>query len=116
MIQDAITAIKEKEFHNNRRIFAYYDGKLNFCEEVGLSHHEWLVGGRLFCDFVFNDLVRGYVDSEGVYFYRGDFQTDEYTENTAKSCLSYFDENLPVYCGVFKGEIGEKWKPIYQIR
>lgn len=116
MIQDAIIAIKEKEFHNNRRIFAYFNGGLIFCEETGLSHYEWLVGGGLFCDLVFNDLVRGYVDSEGVYFYRGDFQTDEYTESIAKSCLGYFGDTLPVYCGLIKGEIGEKWKPVKQIR
>ena len=116
MIQDVINVIKEREFHNSRKIFAYFDGKLNFCEEVGLSHHEWLVGGNLFCDMVFNDLVRGYVDSEGVYFYKGDFETDEYTERIASSCLNYFDNNLPIYCGLIKGEVGDKWKPIKSLR
>lgn len=106
----------ELRFHLSRRIFAYFDGKLNFCDKIGLSHHEWLVDGGLFCDFVFEEMVRGYVDDSGVYFYMGDFNTDEYVEKVAKSCEGYFDKDLPIYCGLKKGKVGERWKPITRVR
>lgn len=106
----------ELKFRLSRKIFAYFDGALTFCDKIGLSHHDWLVGGGLFCDFVFNELVRGYVDSEGVYFYMGDYQTNKYVEKIAESCKGYFDEELPIYCGLEKGKVGEKWRPFKRLR
>ena len=64
---------------------------------------------------VFNELVRGYVDDTGIYFYSGDFETNEYVEKTAKSWYSSIDTNKPVYCGVNKGIVGERWIPIKRI-
>ena len=104
----------EQEFHNQRKAFAIFDDKLNWCP-LGLSHHEWLVDGGLFQEAVFNDIVRGYVVETGIYFYQGDFQTNQYVEDIAKSWYRTIDTTKPVYCGVQKGEIGERWKPIKQI-
>lgn len=104
----------EQEFHNQRKAFAIFDDKLNWCPH-GLSHYQWLVEGRLFCETVFNELVRGYTDDTGIYFYSGDFETNEYVEKTAKSWYSSIDTNKPVYCGVNKGIVGERWTPIKRI-
>ena len=104
----------EQEFHNQRKAFAIFDDKLNWCP-YGLSHYEWLVDSGLFQESVFNTLVRGYVDETGIYFYQGDFKTNAYVEDVAKSWYTSIDSNKPVYCGVYKGDIGERWKPIKQI-
>lgn len=106
----------EAQFHNSRRIFAIFDGKLNWCPDSGLSHHEWLVDRSIVCDMVFQDLVRGYEDDEGIYFYTGDFETSEYVEDVAKSWMNSISETKPVYCGLEKGKVGDKWKPIKAIR
>lgn len=105
----------EQEFHNQRRAFAIFDDKLNWCPK-GLSHKEWLVGGNLFDEAQFSELVRGFVDETGVYFYSGDFETNEYVEDVAKSWMNSIDKDLPVYCGVYKSRIGERWKPKKKIR
>lgn len=106
----------EQEFHNQRKAFAIFDGKLNWCPK-GLSHKEWLVDTGLISQYIFDtELIRGYVDETGIYFYQGDFTTNEYVETVAKSWLCEFDSTLPVYCGVVKGQVGERWKPIKQIR
>lgn len=105
----------EKEFHNQRLAFAIFDDKINWCP-TGLSHYEWLVDSRLFQEIQFNKLVRGYMDKTGIYFYSGDFKTNEYVENTAKYWMDSIDTKLPVYCGVVKGNVGERWKPIKRIR
>lgn len=104
----------EQEFHNQRKAFAIFDDKLNWCP-TGLSHHEWLVDSGLFQESQFTDIVRGYVDETGIYFYSGDFETNEYVEDMAKSWYSAIDTTKPVYCGVHKGQIGDRWKPIKQI-
>lgn len=106
---------KTRDFHNSRTIFAYYDDKLNFCTEKGLSHYEWLVGRGLFSDVVFEELVRGYQDETGVYFYAGEFETNSYVEDVAMSCVSCFDKGTPIYCGLIVGREGERWKPVKRL-
>ena len=106
----------EQEFHNQRDAFAIFDDRLNWCPK-GLSHYDWLVKGGLISEYIFNtELIRGYVDNTGIYFYQGDFTTNDYVETVAKSWLSMFDSDLPAYCGVIKGEVGERWKPMVKIR
>lgn len=105
----------EQEFHNQRIAFAIYNDKLNYCPK-GLSHYDWLVKGNIVDEFVFNGLVRGYMDETGIYFYSGDFETNDYVENMAKAWCNSLDSSKPVYCGVIRGEVGERWKPIKQIR
>lgn len=105
----------EKEFHNHRDAFAIFDDKLNWCPK-GLSHYEWLVDSDMFQEIQFNEIVRGYTDETGIYFYQGDFETNDYVEVIARSWMNSIDKEKPVYCGVVKGEVGERWKPIKQIR
>ena len=42
--------------------------------------------------------------------------TDKYIEEMAKSWCNSIDKSLPVYCGLEKGKVGERWKPITKIR
>lgn len=106
----------EQEFHNQRKAFAIFDDKLNWCPD-GLSHKEWLVDTGLISQYIFDtELIRGYVGETGIYFYQGDFTTNGYVEAVVKSWLCEFDSTLPVYCGVIKGKVGERWKPINRIR
>lgn len=107
----------EKEFHSQRKAFAIVDMKLQWCEEA-LSHHEWLVKGGIISEEEFNDTIRGYVDKTGIYFYIGDFETSTMVEIIARAWMNHIDVNpsKPVYCGLIKGEVGERWKPIKRIR
>ena len=101
----------EQEFHNQRVAFAIFDDKLHTCYD-GLSHYDWLVKSGLFSESQFNDIIRGFMDSTGIYFYQGDFETNEYVEDMALSWYSTLHPTLPVYCGMIKGNVGERWKPI----
>lgn len=105
----------EKEFHTVRKAFAYYDGKLNWCPS-GLSHYEWLVDGGILQEAQFDDIVRGYTYNGAIYFYSGDFETNEYVEDIAKMLCNSIDMTSPVYCGLVKGKIGDQWEPIKRIR
>ena len=107
----------EREFHSQRRAFAIFDDKLNWNPDNFYTHHEWLVGTGLFSEAQFEDLVRGYTDDTGIYFYQGsNFETNEYVEDIAKSWMNSIDTSKPVYCGVTKGKVGDRWLPIKQIR
>lgn len=101
----------EQEFHNQRVAFAIFDDKLHTCYD-GLSHYDWLVKGGLISEGQFNDIVRGFMDSTGIYFYQGGFETNEYVEDMALSWYSTLHSTLPVYCGMIKGAVGERWKPV----
>lgn len=107
----------EREFHSQRRAFAIFDDKLNWNPDNFYTHHEWLVGTGLFSEAQFEDLVRGYTDDTGIYFYQGsNFETNEYVEDIAKSWMNSIDINKPVYCGVVRGKVGDRWLPIKKIR
>ena len=107
----------EQEFHSQRKAFAIFDDKLNWSPDNLCSHREWLVDSDLFDEAQFEDLVRGYIDETGIYFYQGtNFETNEYVEDIAKSWMNSINTTSPVYCGVVKGNIGERWKPIKKIR
>ena len=105
----------EQQFHNQRRIFVIFDGEVIFGPE-GLSHYDWLVGRKILREIDYNISVRGYVDETGIYFYMRDFETNAKVEYLAKKFCDQIDKNLPVYCGCIKGEVGERWKPIKQLR
>lgn len=48
------------------------------------------------------------MDSTGIYFYQGDFETNEYVEDMALSWYSTLHPTLPVYCGMIKGNVGNR--------
>lgn len=106
---------KEQEYHNSRTTFAIMDGNIHYGPK-GLSHKDWLVGRGIISEDAYNEIVRGYFDDSGIYFYQGNFETNDLVENTARTVANQFDNNLPIYCGCIIGEIGEKWKPIKQLR
>lgn len=107
----------EREFHSQRRAFAIFDDKLNWNPHNFYTHHEWLVDTGLFSEAQFEDLVRGYTDDTGIYFYQGsNFETSKYVEDVAKSWMNSIDTNKPVYCGVVRGKVGDRWLPIKKIK
>lgn len=105
----------EKEFHNQRSMFAVIGGRLVYGPR-GMSHSDWLMGQRGMSEYQFSLIIRGYRDNTGVYFYSGDFATNEMVESCARKLSSLFRSNLPIYCGCVKGRPGERWQPITQIR
>lgn len=108
----------EKEFHLKRRAFAIINNTLEYIpdEFKELSHYDWLVKHADLTEEQFNNTVRGYIDTTGMYFYIGDFETNEKVEEEAHKWKDIIDEEKSVYCGVHKGKIGEQWKPIKKIR
>lgn len=114
---------KVEGFHKSRIMFAIKNDILYIHKETTeMSHYEWFKELGWITDnneeSIINEVLRGYVDSEGVYFYRG-FEY-EASEDDVKLfirnilCLDDrigIDGNLPVFAGVIKGEIGEKFKP-----
>ena len=106
---------KEQLYHNNRTTFVILHGHVHYGPK-GLSHKDWLVGQNVMTEETYNQVVRGYFDETGIYFYQGDFETNDVVETTAVKYADFISKELPVYCGCIKGEVGEKWKPIKQIR
>lgn len=110
----------EKEFHNNREAFAYIptNGKnmITFCSTPGLSHKEWLIDRLGYSEDEFNKIIRGFKDETGVYFYVGNFETNERVEDIAKSYKEFYSGVQRVFCGMIPGKIGERWKPIKEIK
>lgn len=106
---------KEQLYHNNRTTFAIINDTLEY-GPLGLSHADWLIGQLGMSEEEFNMTVRGYFDNSCIYFYQGDFETNDVVETTAIKYAEFINKELPVYCGCIKGEVGEKWKPIKQIR
>lgn len=112
-----------REFHMSRIMFAIKDDMLYVhTDKTEMSHFEWFISlGWINAENekdIINSVLRGYVDASGVYFYRGsDFNA---TEEDAKLFIRFLiflddkvgiDSNLPVYAGVIKSNIGEKFKP-----
>ena len=111
---------REIEFHRNRRMFAIVEGKLFIApENISLSHGEWIRSENLLDDSSnINDLVRGFIDSEGVYFYKGeDFSIDEKSEKIFFRKLKEIierleiDSNTHIFGGMVKQEKLGKWPP-----
>lgn len=110
----------EKEFHNNREAFAYIptNGKnmITFCSTPGLSHREWLIDKLGYSEDEFNKIIRGFKDETGVYFYTGNFETNDHVEDVAKSYKEFYAGVQRVFCGMLPGKIGERWTPIKEIK
>lgn len=106
---------KEQLFHNNRIMFVILNGQVKY-GPVGFSHKNWLVGQNILTEAAYEQVVRGYYDETGVYFYQGNFETNNLVEATACEVSDQFDKQLPIYCGCIIGEIGERWNPIKRLR
>jgi hypothetical protein len=83
---------REQEFHKGRRMFMIINNKLFIApKNNALSHQEWAESENLLDEGSdFNDIVRGFVDSEGVYFYKGKNFT--INEDAEKIFFSKLDE------------------------
>lgn len=101
----------EKEFHMQRIAFAIINNKV-YTSSAGLSHKEWLIGENLISENEFDDIIRGFIDETGIYFYQGDFEQNEDVQKAARKYGPTLAPNSPIYCGMYKGKIGERWKPI----
>ena len=108
--------LKEQEFHLKRKMFAYFpnENKMTISPQTTLGHKEWICDTLGYSKEEFNNMVRGFEDDEGVYFYIGEFETNNKVENTAYEYKLDYPQKR-VYCGMTPGEIGEKWKPIKEI-
>jgi hypothetical protein len=113
---------EEKTFHTKRIAFVIIDNMIHYLTKSELGHKEWLVDSGWMTQEQFDTLVRGYIQDNKFYFYKGDFITDMDVEFTAGRYLSqicsYLDIPIPdtVFCGVEKGKVGQPWKPIKTLR
>ena len=79
-----------------------------------MGHKEWLGKG-------WKTVVRGYVDSTGIYFYRGEnYGVDRGVREAASSHANKIrdvqeDKTLRVFCGVEVGPVGERWEATEEI-
>ncbi len=110
----------ERDFHINRIAFIIVDNEIKYLRNSSLSHKEWCLSLGI-SDESYNNLVRGYIKDNEIVYYQGDFKYNDYV---IKVCTDTYervakDNNLKdysVYCGVIKGKIGEKWKPILKVK
>ena len=112
--------LDEKKFHRKRRTFIIINDKLIVAKKnLSYSHWEW----SKLNNFVkskndFNELVRGFVDSEGVYFYKGNnFSINKKTENIFFRKFNElfneikFDSRIHVFGGMIKQKRKGKYPP-----
>ena len=102
----------ESEFHRQRRMFYInFDDRLILApRNIPLSHQEWM--GK-----EWESLVRGYVDSTGIYFYLGkEHRGGRSVKIVARRHLPTIFRVLGVrdmiHIGVRKGAVGERWEPL----
>jgi hypothetical protein len=111
-----------KNFHSNRRMFAIKDNKLFVATpNVSYSHARWFeIEGWIknSDDPLMKEIVRGYVDNDGVYFYKGyDFSVDFQAERTMIKHLGQLVERVAIdnskhlYGGIIKQDGPGKWPP-----
>ncbi|MFH1728656.1 MAG: hypothetical protein ABIA04_09590 [Pseudomonadota bacterium] len=109
-----------KDFHCKRRMFAIVDNQLFIAPEKStLSHAEWFIEKGFIRDQndkVFDEIVRGFVENNEIYFYVGyDFSINEKAEKiffkhleNLKFILKLSDTSK-VYGGMIKQEKPGKW-------
>ncbi len=112
--------MNDKEFYQSGIAFIIYQGHIFYLKNSFLSHEEWCSALGINKD-LYMKLVRGYIKNNEIVFYQGNFK---YNEEVINICIDTykqiaFDNNLrdySVYCGVIKGKVGEKWKPILKVK
>jgi hypothetical protein len=117
------TSIHNKhEFHSNRRMFAIKENKLYLAPtNVSYSHARWFeLEGWMTAndDSLINRIVRGYIDNNGIFFYKGyDFNVDESSKNEMLLHLDELVKTLSInnhthlYGGKVKQNTPDKWPP-----
>lgn len=111
-----------KSFHSSRRMFAIKDDKLFFANpNISYTHARWFelrgwIKGT--DDSIMNTIVRGYIDNDGVYFYKGyDMNVDAQSEQVMAAHLEELVERIAVdgskhlYGGIIKQDAPGKWPP-----
>lgn len=116
-----------KSFHAGRKMIVFRGERIFYKDNTTQSHADWFTFRGWISnsgDERFEDIIRGYIDDTGVYFYKGvDFKTDEQMELFIKDRLHMISrfvrqfsyQPIKVYCGVKKGEVGQKYAPISYI-
>ncbi len=110
----------EEELHKKRIAFMIVDGNILYLKYSKMSHREWAEQLGI-SKSKFDSLVRGFIRDGGIYYYQGDFETnDKVIEVALDTCDIIAKENglvdYEVYCGFVIGKIGEEWKPILKIK
>lgn len=117
--------IKEKEalLHKSRIAFALVNDQMRYLTNSEMSHKEWLQLEFNISDEDFENIIRGTIKDNKIYFYIGsDFKTIEELESKAATLTKTICEEqnlqLPteVYCGMIIGEIGQVWSTIHTIK
>ena len=107
---------KEQEFHTKRTMFYFHEnGDIRFpdFENENKSHKEWFdsIGVDI------EKVIRGYRKGYNVYVYIGeDFRVPNLNVNQYYQLKSIFNDAWDIYLGVEKGEPGEEWKPLKEIK
>jgi len=112
---------KSKERHINRQMFAIIDDTLYFAKEnTELSHRLWFIEKGWITeneDKLFGEVVRGYSNDKGVYFYKGyDFSVDIESECIMLKHLNELvdklnlDQKLHLYGGKIKQIMAAEWE------
>ena len=111
-----------QKFHSGRRMFAIKDNQLFLATpNVSYSHARWfeLEGWiKNSNDSIMEEIVRGYVDNSGIYFYKGyNFDVDNQSEKTMITHLEHLvkytavDVSIHLYGGMIKQDTPGKWPP-----
>ena len=110
------------DFHHSRIMFAIKDDELYIAEKgMNYSMAEWFENKGWINEkdsSLMDVIVRGFLDSEGIYFYCGyDFHTSEIVEETLKRHLNELvtklniDYRMHVYAGMIKQPKHGKFPP-----
>ena len=112
--------LKER-FNKERVAFAIIENNILFMSNSEMDDKEWLVKGNIVTESKFNSITRGLIKDNKIYFYTGDFKTNEQVENDALENIKHLCRALDIlvpniiYCGMKKGEIGTLWEPLKTI-
>lgn len=110
----------EEKFHSERRMFIIIKGELLIASKnIPLSHWEWVESENITKNKdIFNESVRGFIDSEGIYFYKGEnFSIDKKGEIIFFDKLSEIIDKISinskahVFGGMIKRKEIRKWPP-----
>ncbi|TAK97091.1 hypothetical protein EPO05_00120 [Patescibacteria group bacterium] len=115
---------KTDSFHQSRRMFCVYQGKLHIAEpNLPYSHATWFAKEGWISkqsDELMEDILRGVVDDKGnIHFYVGyNFELNDYAESMFFAHLAELAEKLKlnsdarIFGGLTRSKSGEMWPAI----